>query len=322
MPSYDELELRIEILDKSLLQKVVDRFERFYFSGSNGRLSGVDFGNAHKPDLVILHGMRDHALSMIGLAEFLKPHYHVIIMDLSGHGQSDNPGSYSMTLFIADLRALVKSRSIKTPTLVGHSLGGHIACKYAAIYSDQVSKLVLLDGMGPPGNHEDSTADELITRLKVGVDTVLDKFKGKRMVDDEEALLRLSRNNPLLDGESAQLIVEHGLETHPEGGVRWRWDPAVQMVWHTFSNIEAERLWALVKCPVLIVTGENSLEYWASMGGKYTEMQTFYASELERRRLVFNNAQHKVIAGAGHMLHYDQPHQVNQTVSEFLFDTA
>jgi hypothetical protein len=40
----------------------MDEFEHYYFNNLNCQLSFVDFGNAGAPDLLLLHGMRDHAI--------------------------------------------------------------------------------------------------------------------------------------------------------------------------------------------------------------------------------------------------------------------
>ena len=219
-------------------------FERFYFTGSNSRLSAIDFGNPSLPDLVMVHGMRDHGLSLYSLAAALKHDYHVIAVDLCGHGRSENPGNYTMTQFVADLRALVLDRKLIKPVLVGHSLGGHIVSRYSAVFAADVPNLVLLDGIGPPGMGLAPGPEDIRQDLKAGIALVLEKpNNGRQMADEAEAVSRLSKNNPKLDLAAAQIIAQHGTEAHPDGGVRWSWDPAVRMVWQSFSKAEAEDLW-------------------------------------------------------------------------------
>lgn len=293
--------------------------KRFYFDGAGCRLSAIDFGSADNPPVVLVHGMRDHALSLGGIAEALSSSYHVIAIDLRGHGHSDNPGAYAMAQFVADLRALILFCQIELPMLIGHSLGGHIVGRYAMAYPDQLARLVLLDGMGPP--HEPNLPGDNDKQLtwRGQVDTALSaSFAQRAMVDHDDALQRLLRNNPRLSSKLARQIIDEGVEAHPTGGIRWRWDPAMTLVWQTFSMIESEQQMHWFSCPVLIVTGDEALNYWVNAGLVSQVDESLHQSELARRLALFDNAQHVVIEQAGHMLHYDQPDRLNQLLLEFL----
>jgi len=297
----------------------VEEFQRSYFTSANCRLSYVDFGNCTKPDLLLLHGMRDHALSMVELARAFRDDYHVIALDLRGHGYSHNPGIYTMVQFVADVRALVEHCNMEKPVIVAHSLGGHIASWYCAVYQNEVSKLALLDGMGPPHIDKKLQPDELRELLKEGIETVSDLGSEARQLENvAEALARLTGNNPQLRPALAKIIIENGVQPHPQGGVQWRWDPALRMLWHTFSHQESEVMWSCIECPVLMVTGQYGLTYWANMRKDLTGRQEFYESVLEHRQKLFKDARHVVIQGAGHMLHYDQPELLAATLREFL----
>jgi len=268
--------------------------------------------------MVLLHGMRDHALSMKSIA-LAFPEYHVIAMDLRGHGDSDNPGSYTMTQLVADLRALVDHFKLANTTLVGHSLGGHIVAKFAALYPAETERLVLVDGMGPPQQGKKQTEEDQLEHWRSHISTALTMNEERRVMPDRNnALQRLQRNNPKLKAESARFIVEHGVEAHPAGGVCWKWDPRVNMVWSTFSHEESELHYCRIECPVQIITGQNSLDYWLQNRPELAGQQALYDDEIERRRRLFKNAQHRVIKGAGHMIHYDEPDALNDSIRKFL----
>lgn len=293
--------------------------ERFYFSGANCTLSAVEFGQRDKPHMVIVHGMRDHALSMMPLVHEFARDYRILVPDLRGHGDSDNPGAYTMVQFVADLLALVRDRDLQDPVLVGHSLGGHIVSRYAAVYPKHVSKLALLDGMGPPRRPVTPDIEQIREAWRNNIENALVQSSERRaMADAAEALQRLTRNNPRLDHALAKIIVDSGVEPHPDGGVRWKWDPAVGMVWSTFDHGESEQQWRHIESPVLIVTGEYSMQYWTSRQLGDAEEHGLHDEETERRRRLFRHARHVSIPGAGHMLHYDQPALLNQALREFL----
>ncbi len=289
---------------------------RFSFSGANALLSGVALGDPASPPLVMVHGMRDHALGLFEVMERLAEQYYVIAPDLRGHGHSEKTSTYTMVQFVADLKALFNHLKIERATVVGHSLGGHIVLRFAASFPDLVSKLVLLDGLGPPGQQTDPL--QLVERFREGVELVMGITGERRQISDiADAVTRLRRNNPKMSAALAQMVVEQGTEPHPDGGIRWRWESAVNMIWHTFSQSESEDLFALIKCPVLVVTGEHSLRYWTDMRPQLND-PVFYSEELARRVSLFGDAQQVTIAGAGHMLHYDQPGLVQDTLVNFI----
>jgi pimeloyl-ACP methyl ester carboxylesterase len=293
--------------------------KRFYFDGANCRLSAIDFGSADKPPIVLVHGMRDHGLSLSGVAAALCVNYRVIAIDLRGHGHSDNPGAYAMAQFVADLRALILFCQIVSPVLVGHSLGGHIVSRYCMAYPDEVARLVLLDGMGPPRDPNPLADDQKQLLWRGHVETSLGASSVQRaMVDHADALRRLLRNNPRLKAELARHIIDEGVQSHAAGGIRWRWDPAITMVWQSFSMLESEQQMHWISCPVLIVTGDEALNYWTNAGLVSQADESLYQSELARRLALFVNAQHLVIEQAGHMLHYDQPERLNQLLLDFM----
>lgn len=269
--------------------------------------------------VLLLHGMRDHALGMLSIIHDLSERYRVVSFDLRGHGKSENNGVYPMIQFVADARAVVNQLDLVKPIVIGHSLGGHIASRYTAVYSDEVCKLVLLDGMGPPGGMMKSDVESNRQRMLMSLDIcAASGLPSRSMANLDEAISRLRRNNPKLQPDMLQIIAKEGVEAHPQGGLQWNFDPAVQMIWSTFSTLDTEQLCGLIACPTLIVTGENSLDYWGQMNDSYLGQQVFYESELKRRLSLFPDAKGTVIPDAGHMLHYDQPEAVNLVLREFL----
>ncbi len=294
-------------------------YKRISVSRPDGDLSLLVSGDHGDRTVILLHGMRDHAHSMVELARHFDPACRIILPDLRGHGESCSSGGYSMIQFVADVRSIVTECNVTKPILIGHSLGGHVLSRYTACYPDEVDALVLLDGMGPPSEQEPADAIQVRDRWRVGLNEVVGQFNWlKPMADEHEAQRRLCRNNPRLSSEMARNLVAEGVKPHPDGGLRWKWDPAVNMVWQTFSHEESETLMQFITCPTLIVTGDDGLSYWTNGRFDREISEDWYQSELKRRVQLFGNARSVVITGAGHMLHYDQPDEVNRVVREFL----
>ena len=59
-----------------------------YFVSQRLRLHYVDWGNQHKPLLLLIHGGRDHCRSFDWMAKELREDFHIIAPDLRGHGDS------------------------------------------------------------------------------------------------------------------------------------------------------------------------------------------------------------------------------------------
>ena len=55
------------------------------------------------PPVIMLHGMRDVALSLMPVATRLAGQHPVYLPDLRGHGASDKPGGYSIAALVYDL---------------------------------------------------------------------------------------------------------------------------------------------------------------------------------------------------------------------------
>jgi pimeloyl-ACP methyl ester carboxylesterase len=96
------------------------------------------------PPVVLLPATGDTAADWDGVAAELSRDRVVRAIDLRGHGDSDWPGEYSLQLMAADIVAMLQ-RSDEQPDLVGHSLGGLVACLAVAAAPDAVRRLALED---------------------------------------------------------------------------------------------------------------------------------------------------------------------------------
>ena len=91
--------------------------------------------------LVLLHGWGQNIEMMKPIGDKYKDKFNVLIIDLPGFGESDEPPKpwtvYEYADFVHDF---IKSFDIKKIYLVGHSFGGKISLVYASKY--KVEKLV------------------------------------------------------------------------------------------------------------------------------------------------------------------------------------
>lgn len=92
------------------------------------------------PDLVFLHGWGMNAAIWQPLVEHLKDEFHIICVDLPGHGAS----SYESSWQLDELIAALDKRLPEQFCLVGWSLGGMIALEFSVLFPQRVNKLIML----------------------------------------------------------------------------------------------------------------------------------------------------------------------------------
>ena len=101
------------------------------------------------PPVVLLHGPFANATHWHRVIPGLAASNRVIAPDLPGHGASE-PGGHPLDAerVIAWLADLVERACPSPPALVGHSLGGAIAARFAGEFPDRLAGLVLVDSLG------------------------------------------------------------------------------------------------------------------------------------------------------------------------------
>jgi pimeloyl-ACP methyl ester carboxylesterase len=126
------------------------------------RLHVRDTGPKTAPAVILLHGLGSSLHTWEDWAQALSGRFRVIRYDLPGFGLTgaDPSGDYSDTRGKAVLAALMDRLGIRRACVVGNSLGGKLAWKFASAYPDRAEKLVLIspDGFASPGFAYDEPA--------------------------------------------------------------------------------------------------------------------------------------------------------------------
>lgn len=124
-----------------------------------------DFGDKSKDAIVFLHGWGQNIQMMEPIAKPLDKTNRIIIIDLPGFGESEEP-KYVWTLeeFAEMVHALLEKLNVKNPYLVGHSFGGKISILYTSKYD--VNRLVLLSSPYKVKIKKVSTKVKILKALK------------------------------------------------------------------------------------------------------------------------------------------------------------
>jgi pimeloyl-ACP methyl ester carboxylesterase len=274
------------------------------------RLHYVDWGNADKPPLLLLHGGRDHCRNWDWTAEALRDQWHIIAPDLRGHGDSQwSPdGSYTMAGYLYDLAQLIHQQRLAPVTIIAHSLGGNIALRYSGIYPESVARLVAIEGLGPTrmlaelaGKTIDKRMDEWIHEQRA-----LAGRLPRRYGSIEDAFRRMQEENPHLSAEQARHLTAQGVNQNEDGTYSWKFDNYVR-AWppYDMSRRDITSLWSRIACPTLLLYGKESKSGNPADDG---------------RAEPFRHARVVGIDGAGHWLHHDRLDEFLRIVREFLED--
>ena len=102
------------------------------------------------PPVVLLHGYAETSRMWKPLAKVLAPRFTVIAPDLPGIGDSSIPNTgIDMKTSAERVHAAVRSLGFSKVRVVGHDIGLMVAYAYAAMYPQEVEKLVLMDAFLP-----------------------------------------------------------------------------------------------------------------------------------------------------------------------------
>ena len=110
------------------------------------------------PKIVLLHGFLELGEVWKNFGRRLSKSYQVIIIDLPGHGLSENCSLVnSMDLMAEGVHAILKSLNVSHCLMIGHSMGGYVTLAFAEKYPRMLRGFVLF--------HSQAAADSTETRI-------------------------------------------------------------------------------------------------------------------------------------------------------------
>jgi pimeloyl-ACP methyl ester carboxylesterase len=118
-----------------------------YLDVNGIKLHYIEYPNASKPKLLLLHGLTANALTFNGLIEAgLNKNWHIIAIDFRGRGQSTKRAfKYSITDHGNDIIGLLDYLEIESIAVAGHSFGGLMSTWMAYRHPTRVNRLWIID---------------------------------------------------------------------------------------------------------------------------------------------------------------------------------
>ena len=243
------------------------------------------------PAVALIHGFGLNRAMWQWQLPALAPHFSVLTYDLFGHGESAPPeGTPELAMFSAQLLRLMDRCGIERAAVVGFSLGGMIARRFALNHPDRLSALAILHSA-----HNRTPAERASVRARVlhtlehgpsaNVDSALERWftpefrtKGPELI----ALIRrwITSNDPADFSRIYPVLAE--------------------------GDVEIARGLHRIARPTLVMTGEDD-------PGNTPDMSRAMAGLIPGARLV-------ILPGLRHMALAESPAAVSEPLVSFLRD--
>jgi pimeloyl-ACP methyl ester carboxylesterase len=179
------------------------------------RFHYLDWGGDSLPPVVLLHGGRLTAHTWDLAALLLRERYRLIALDQRGHGDSgwtpaDRLAEDNAELMLEDTRGFIEHLGFPRVALVGMSMGGMNAIRYAARHPERLSALGIVD-VAPETMQEGHLEMEQFARAT----ETLSRF--------EDFLERAMRFMPHRSEAHLRYSLTHSLK-RTDGGYTWKQD--------------------------------------------------------------------------------------------------
>jgi pimeloyl-ACP methyl ester carboxylesterase len=216
-----------------------------YITVNGLQIHYLDWGNAGKQPLILLHGIARVAHTFNHVAPHFARHYHVIAVDMRGHGDSGwhGDGAYLVEDYTSDIEKLIEQLGLRNIVLWGASTGGRVVQMIAGLHPDWVSAVIVED-VGPerPAAISNRRGDRMAKEAN-----------GWASVD--ELLAQLKADNPRTQEPVLRNLAQHGAKPRADGRIVWKRDPAI------LKGFIPTELWGTVrriKAPIIYVLGGAS----------------------------------------------------------------
>jgi len=241
------------------------------------------------PALLILHGVFGSGENWFTVAKKFSEHFRVFLIDQRNHGRSPHSDDFSYDDLVEDLRNFADEHHISRFFLLGHSMGGKVAMRFARKYPQMLRGLVVVDIA--PRNYEPHHQS-----IMAGFKAVdLEKFTSRTQADEAMAL-------HIPEADVRQFLLKNLYRTE-EGKFAWRINlPVLEKAVLQIGTEPAES--SPVNIPALFVKG-NLSRYIRPEDEKLIQSK-------------FSGARIEGIEGAGHWVQAEKPEEFTAIVLNFL----
>jgi esterase len=239
--------------------------------------------------IIIMHGLFGSSDNWLTFAKKLAENHKVFLLDLRNHGQSPQMAPHTYQAMCEDLKDFIEQQNLFEPVIVGHSMGGKLAMKFAVKYADQLSKLVVIDIS--PKYYKPHHQKYLAALHSIKLDTLTSR---------QEADTVMATMIPEL---GVRQFLLKNLYRNENNEFKWRMNLPLltEQIDNIGEGLDANQRF---RKPSLFVKGENS-DYIA-------------ADDEVMIKWIFPQSKVVSIPGAGHWVQADKPVELLEVLETFL----
>ncbi|NJK87661.1 MAG: alpha/beta fold hydrolase [Bacteroidales bacterium] len=249
--------------------------------------------------LVILHGLYGSSDNWLTFAKSISGFFHVYLVDQRNHGQSPHSDVHTFEAMRDDLLEFMNDQIIEKAIILGHSLGGKTAVKFAAAHPEMVSALIIVDVAPKTYDYRSNFTSGSLSHediMKAMAELPLHRFGSREEIDIELGKIIKSQR-------IRQFLLKNIKRTENVG---FEWKINIHALRNNLSNlffgIDKSEFFS-ADYPVLFVKGALS-DYI---------MESDYPLILD----YFPQAEIKTVDGAGHWVHAEKPEELKELLLDF-----
>lgn len=235
------------------------------------------------PTLVLVHTLGSNRTSWLPTARKLVGRYHIVMVDLPGHGDSPLPDPFSIEAAAQALDSVLALQKAESTIVVGQKVGGLVALTALSLHPTHAKGLVLIDvALRSPMKIEDQQRDMFFRMLEENYDPIARSiFSGSGRDSAEGA--KIFAVASMTQAATIKAYLRELIRSDGTAAVRKLQTPMLFLTTDKF--LPRDKDWAV----------EGKTFGWENPG----------AFPLRR------------IAGAGHLIAADQPDTLAMVISDF-----
>jgi pimeloyl-ACP methyl ester carboxylesterase len=264
--------------------------------GQDVRIAYMDVapeGPANGHTVVLLHGNNFAGFYFGVIIDALrKEGFRVVVPDQIGYGRSSKPIiTYNFTDMAKNTRAILTHLGISKAMIVGHSMGGMLAARFATQYPDVTERLVLFNPIGLSDGRFDRPFGDIDASYKQNLGSTYQTVRA--------SLMRYVAHNPSAWNATFESYAR----------IRYAWTlgadwPRLAMIQTLLSNVQyldpVVYDWAHIKAPTLVYGGAD--DFLAGTPARFQERMKYVSETIPN-----GNARLQLLPGLGHVPFLEDP---------------
>lgn len=239
--------------------------------------------------VIVLHGLFGSSDNWVSISRKFSETNSFWLIDLRNHGSSPHSETHDYASMVSDLYEFIQDNKIENPTILGHSMGGKVAMKFAIEYPDKVNKLIVVD-IAPKIYKPKS---KYIIEALMSVD--ISEIKSR---DEADLLLETKIKNKNI----RQFTLKN---LYRKEDLSFGWKLNLESLNSNLEKIGGDfDVNNTFKKETLFIKGQIS--------------NYILPSDIEFIEKIFPNYMLKTIEGAGHWVHADKPDIVYEVIKDFI----